>query len=67
MPGPSPSPGPPHTPGPALAAFSGLDFTTPADGIAVLGPAGSDGAPRGTVGRLLLTGDGGANWQAVTW
>jgi hypothetical protein len=49
------------------AAFSGLDFTTPADGIAVLGPAGSDGAPKGTVGRLLLTGDGGANWQAVTW
>jgi photosystem II stability/assembly factor-like uncharacterized protein len=49
------------------AAFSDLGFTTATDGVAVLGPAGTDGAGTGTVGRLLLTTDGGATWQAVTW
>jgi photosystem II stability/assembly factor-like uncharacterized protein len=47
--------------------FNDLGFTTPADGVAVLGPAYTDGNTEATPGRLLLTSDGGATWQAVTW
>jgi photosystem II stability/assembly factor-like uncharacterized protein len=49
------------------ALFGDLDFTTPADGTVILGPANTDGAGKGAIGRLLLTSDGGATWRAVTW
>jgi hypothetical protein len=47
--------------------FNDLGFTTPADGVAVLGPAYTDGNTEYAPGRLLLTSDGGASWQTVTW
>jgi len=36
--------------------LSALAFSTATNGVAVIGP-----------GRLLVTGDGGATWQAVSW
>jgi hypothetical protein len=49
------------------AGFNDLGFTTTTDGVAVLGPAYTDGNTYGMPGQLLLTSDGGATWQAVTW
>jgi hypothetical protein len=49
------------------AGFNDLGFTTTTNGVAVLGPAYTDGNTYGTPGQLLLTGNGGASWQAVTW
>lgn len=49
------------------AGFNDLGFTTTADGVVVLGPAYTDGNTHGMPGRLLLTSDGGATWQTVTW
>ena len=49
------------------AGFNDLGFTTTADGVAVLGPAYTDGNTYGMPGQLLLTSDGGATWQTVTW
>jgi len=43
------------------AGFSGLGFTTTTDGVAVHGPVPV------MPGQLLLTGDSGATWTAVTW
>lgn len=45
--------------------FNDLGFTTPGDGVAVHGPALSDGNSEGRPGQLLLTADGGASWRAV--
>jgi len=47
------------------AGFNDLGFTTPADGVAVHGPAYLDGDKYGMPGQLLLTSDGGASWTAV--
>lgn len=44
------------------AGFNDLGFTTPADGVAVYGPAYQDGNADGVAGKLLLTSDGGASW-----
>lgn len=49
------------------AGFNDLGFTTTADGVAVLGAAYTDGNTYGMPGQLLLTSDGGATWQTVTW
>jgi photosystem II stability/assembly factor-like uncharacterized protein len=49
------------------AGFNDLGFTTTTDGVAVLGPAYTDGNTYGMPGQLLLTSDGGATWQTVTW
>jgi photosystem II stability/assembly factor-like uncharacterized protein len=47
--------------------FNDLGFTTTSDGVVVRGPAISDGNGEGRPGQLLLTSDGGATWQTVTW
>jgi hypothetical protein len=49
------------------AQFNDIGFTTTTDGVAVLGPAYNDGNTLGMPGQLLLTSNGGASWQAVTW
>jgi len=49
------------------AGFNDLGFTTTTDGVAVLGPAYTDGNSYGMPGELLLTSNGGMTWQAVTW
>ncbi len=49
------------------AGFNDLGFTTTTDGVVVSGPAYSDGNTEGMPGQLLLTSDGGATWQTVTW
>jgi hypothetical protein len=45
--------------------FNDLGFTTTSDGVVVYAPAGSDGNTDRRPGRLLLTSNGGATWQAV--
>lgn len=47
--------------------FNDLGFTTAVDGVVVYGPVQSDGNVEGRPGRLLLTGNGGASWQAVSF
>jgi hypothetical protein len=47
--------------------FNDLGFTTTSDGVVVRGPAMSDGNGEGRPGQLLLSSNGGASWQAVTW
>jgi hypothetical protein len=47
--------------------FNDLGFTTPTDGVVVYGPAVSDDNAEGRPGRLLLTSNGGASWQPVSF
>ena len=47
------------------AGFNDLGFTTTSDGVVVYAPAGTDGNNDRRPGRLLLTSNGGATWQAV--
>jgi hypothetical protein len=47
--------------------FNDLGFTTPADGVVVHGPVFSDSNAEGRPGRLLLTSNGGASWQKVSY
>ncbi len=49
------------------AGWNDLGFTTTSDGVIVSGPATTDGNPEGKPGQLLLTSNGGATWQPVTW
>jgi len=49
------------------AGFNDLGFTTTSDGVVVYGPALADGNGEGRPGRLLLTSNGGASWQAVSF
>jgi hypothetical protein len=49
------------------AGFNDLGFTTASDGVVVYGPALTDGNGEGRPGRLLLTSNGGATWQAVSF
>jgi hypothetical protein len=49
------------------AGFNDLGFTTTSDGVVVHGPARSDGNSDGDPGQLLLTSNGGATWQAVSF
>jgi hypothetical protein len=47
--------------------FNDLGFTTPADGGVVYGPVFSDNNAEGRPGQLLLTSNGGASWQKVSY
>ena len=47
--------------------FNDLGFTTPADGVVVYGPAQSDDNAESRPGWLLLTSNGGASWQPVSF
>jgi hypothetical protein len=47
--------------------FNDLGFTTPTDGVVVYGPVLSDNNAEGRPGQLLLTGNGGASWQRVSY
>jgi hypothetical protein len=47
--------------------FNDLGFTTPTDGVVVYGPVQSDNNAEGRPGRLLLTSNGGASWQRVSY
>jgi len=47
--------------------FNDLGFTTPSNGVVVYGPVLSDSNAEGRPGRLLLTSNGGASWQAVSY
>jgi hypothetical protein len=47
--------------------FSDLGFTTATDGVVVYGPVLSDNNAEGRPGRLLLTSNGGASWQPVSY
>jgi hypothetical protein len=47
-----------------VVGWGDLDFTTPADGSAIDGPADAI-APIGWPGHLFLTSDGGATWHQV--
>ena len=47
--------------------FNDLGFTTPTDGVVVYGPVLSDSNAEGRPGRLLLTSNGGASWQPVSF
>jgi hypothetical protein len=49
------------------AGFNDLGFTTTSDGVVVYAPALTDGNREGRPGRLLLTSNGGASWQAVSF
>jgi hypothetical protein len=49
------------------AGFNDVGFTTTSDGVAVHAPAHTDGNTDGSAGQLLLTSDGGATWQLVTF
>ena len=49
------------------SGFNDLGFTTTSDGVVVYGPALTDGNGEGRPGRLLLTSNGGASWQAVSF
>jgi len=44
-----------------------LGFTTPTNAIVIHGPADRSGNGDGRPGQLLLTSNGGATWQAVTF
>jgi hypothetical protein len=47
--------------------FNDLGFTTATDGVVVYGPVMSDNNAEGRPGRLLLTSNGGASWQRVSY
>jgi hypothetical protein len=47
--------------------FNDLGFTTTSDGVVVYGPALTDGNSEGRPGKLLLTSNAGASWQAVSF
>jgi hypothetical protein len=47
--------------------FNDLGFTTATDGVVVYAPVLSDDNAEGRPGKLLLTSDGGASWQPVTF
>ncbi|HEX4088742.1 MAG TPA: hypothetical protein VHZ33_08485 [Trebonia sp.] len=47
--------------------FNDLGFTTATNGVVVYGPVASDSNAEGRPGRLLLTSNGGASWQAVSY
>jgi hypothetical protein len=47
--------------------WNDLGFTTTSDGVVVHGPAVSDGNKDGRSGQLLLTSNGGATWQPVSF
>jgi hypothetical protein len=47
--------------------FNDLGFTTASDGVVVYGPVQSDDNAEGRPGRLLLTSNGGASWQPVSY
>ena len=47
--------------------FSDLGFTTAADGVVIHGPVLSDDNAEKRPGQLLLTSDGGASWQPVSF
>ena len=47
--------------------WADLGFTTPSDAVVVHGPADAAGNTDGRPGQLLLSSDGGATWQAVTF
>ena len=47
--------------------FNDLGFTTPTDGVVVYGPVFSDSNAEGRPGQLLLTSNGGASWQKVSY
>lgn len=47
--------------------FNDLGFTTTTDGAVVRAPVFTNGNSLHAPGQLLLTGDGGATWHAVTW
>ncbi len=47
--------------------FNDLGFTTATDGVVVYGPVQSDNNAEGRPGRLLLTSNGGASWQKVSY
>ena len=47
--------------------FNDLGFTTAADGVVVYGPAVSDDNAESRPGWLLLTSNGGASWQPVSF
>jgi hypothetical protein len=47
--------------------FNDLGFTTATDGVVVYGPVQSDNNAEGRPGRLLLTSNGGASWQRVSY
>ena len=44
-----------------------LGFTAPTDAVVIHGPADRSGNGDGRPGQLLLTSNGGATWQAVTF
>jgi len=47
--------------------FNDLGFTSTTDGVVVHGPAMDDGNHQDRPGQLLLTSNGGATWQVVTF
>jgi hypothetical protein len=47
--------------------FNDLGFTSTSDGVVIHGPAMDDGNHQGRPGQLLLTSNGGATWQVVTF
>lgn len=47
--------------------FNDLGFTTATDGVVVYAPVLSDSNEEGRPGKLLLTSNGGASWQAVSF
>ncbi len=48
--------------------FEQLGFTTPTQGVAIIGTPAAAGAPTGAPpGRLLMTRDGGHTWSAVSF
>ena len=49
------------------AGFNDLGFTTTSDGVVVRAPARTDGNGDGSPGQLLLTSNGGATWQRVSF
>ena len=49
------------------AGWADLGFTTSADAVVVHGPADTAGGSDGRPGKLLLSSDGGATWQTVSF
>ena len=47
--------------------WADLGFTTANDGVAVHGPANTDGNSTQRPGQLLLTSDGGTTWHQVSF
>jgi hypothetical protein len=47
--------------------FGDLGFTSATDGVVIHGPVFTDSNAEGSPGQLLLTSDGGASWQLVSF